>query len=293
VNINPYKTLGVGEKATQDEIKKAYKKLAMKYHPDKNPDNKKAEEEFKKVNEAYQMIGSEDARKKYDNGGFDPNQFAGAGGFGGQAGGFSQGFHFSFEDLENDLFDSLFGFNRGQQRRGGFQFGGRQQNMKGQDLHFKMNIEMMDSLRGGNRVVSLPDGRQLDIAIPVGIKSGQKLRMKGQGSPGFQKGQEGDLMIEINVNEDPQIKREGDDLYITAELPLNLAVQGGQWKVFAPTGTFDLTVPAWTDSGKKFRLKGKGVAGRGDLYVLAEVHLPKIRDLCLEEYFKNTLSAES
>ena len=293
MNINPYKTLGVGEKATQDEIKKAYKKLAMKFHPDKNPGNAKAEEEFKKVNEAYQMIGSEEARKKYDNGGFDPSQFANGGGFGSQAGGFSQGFHFSFEDLENDLFDSLFGFNRGQQRRGGFQFGGRQQSMKGQDLHFKMNIEMMDSLRGGSRVVSLPDGRQLDIAIPVGIKSGQKLRMKGQGSPGMQKGQEGDLMIEINVNEDPQIKREGDDLFITAELPLNLAVQGGQWKVFAPTGTFDLNVPAWTDTGKKFRLKGKGVAGRGDLYVLAEVHLPKVRDPRLEEYFKNTLSAES
>lgn len=285
MNINPYQTLGVGEKATQDEIKKAYKKLAMKYHPDKNPGDKKAEEEFKKVNEAYQMIGSEEARKKYDSGGFDPNQFSQGFNYGG--GGFSQGFHFSFEDLENDLFDSLFGFSgRGQKKRG-FGFGGSAGGrFRGDDQHFKMNIDVYDAISGGARVVGLPDGRSLEVKIPAGIKSGQKLRMKGQGGRGMNGGSNGDLLIEVDIQEHENIKLVGDDVILELDLPLEIAIPGGIWAINTPTGNFTLNVPEWTDSGKKFRLKGKGVAGRGDLYVITRIKLGE-KNPMLKEIFKN------
>jgi curved DNA-binding protein len=287
-----YKTLGVSKSASQEDIKKAYRKLAIKYHPDKTQGDKAKEEKFKEISEAYEVLGDPEKRKKYDQLGANWKQYQNFGGSGGQAGGFdwSQfsgggqpggGFGgFSFEGDPggfSDFFQSIFG--------GGFagRSGGRRRSpgYKGQDIAAEMNITFHEAYNGTTRIINL-DGKKFRIKIKPGVKDGQKIRLAGKGNPGINGGPAGDLYITIKVVPDTIFKREGNDLY--ADLPVDIptAVLGGKVPVNTPDGkTVMLSIPQGTSCGKKLRLKGKGMpvyehpAKHGDLYVTTKIVVPE------------------
>jgi DnaJ-class molecular chaperone len=293
---NLYKTLGVTQAASDDEIRKAYRKLAKTCHPDTNPGDKAAEERFKAISRAYAILGDPAKRKRYDKGQIDadgnergPQGFPfGAGGpFGGMGGGAGAGRSRSytyrsagpggggfagFDDIISDLF--------GGASRGG-RSGGRTR--AGEDLKLTVTVDFLDAAKGTKRRVGLPDGRHLDVTIPAGVESGQVLRLKGQGVAG------GDALIEVQVDPHEGFRREGLDIHLDHAIPLDLAIAGG--KVTVPTidGNVAVTVPAWTSSGKTLRLKGRGIARgghRGDQFVRLELVLPAQPDPALTEWAK-------
>ncbi len=286
-----YKILGVSKSATQAEIKKAYRKLAIKYHPDKTQGDKVKEEKFKEISEAYEVLGDAEKRKKYDQlganwkqyenfggaggqGGFDWSQFTGGGRAGGSQGGFSfEGDAGGF----SDFFQHIFG--------GGFSSAGtgrrRQTAYKGQDLISEMTISFDEAYHGTTRIINL-DGKKFRIKIKPGVKDGQKIRLAEKGNPGYNGGRPGDLIITIKVSPDGRFARKGNDLY--AELPIDIptAVLGGKAPVNTPDGkTVMLKIPHGTSCGKKLRLKGKGMplydhpTRHGDLYVETKIVVPK------------------
>jgi DnaJ-class molecular chaperone len=294
---NPYDVLGVKRDADDAAIQKAYRNLAKAHHPDMNPGNKKAEDRFKEINAAYDILGDDTKRKRFDRGEIDAsgqeiraNPFArggfrqGAGGPGGAAGG-----GFAFEDL-GDLFDNMFGKGKGGGPGGGMgggPFRGGGFAARGEDESFRLEIGFIDAVNGAKRRVTLPSGKSLDVTIPAGIADGQTIRLRGQGLPGFNGGPAGDVLIEVKVAEHPHFKRQGRD--ITLELPVSLAeaVLGG--KVEAPTisGSVTLTIPKGSNSGGVLRLRGKGLPATktepaGDQYVTLKVVLPKEPDDDLE-----------
>jgi len=293
---NLYKTLGVTQAASDDEIRKAYRKLAKTCHPDTNPGDKAAEERFKAISRAYAILGDPAKRKRYDKGQIDadgnergPQGFPfGAGGpFGGMGGGAGAGRSRSytyrsagpggggfagFDDIISDLF--------GGASRGG-RSGGRTR--AGEDLKLTVTVDFLDAAKGTKRRVGLPDGRHLDVTIPAGVESGQVLRLKGQGVAG------GDALIEVQVDPHEGFRRDGLDIHLDHAIPLDLAIAGG--KVTVPTidGNVAVTVPAWTSSGKTLRLKGRGIARgghRGDQFVRLELVLPAQPDPALTEWAK-------
>lgn len=279
--IDPYKILGVSESAAQDEIKKAYKNLARKFHPDKNPGNAKAEEKFKEVNEAYQLIGDAESRKKYDQGGFDEDFL--------RNNPFEQGnFHFSFDDLDSGVFENIFKFARGGR---GAQFGSGQRaqpSIKGQDILYEMDISLHEAINGSKRAISLSNGKKLEINIPSGISEGQKLKLKGQGGPGMGGAPNGDLLIQMKIHNTTEFERKGNNLYKDVNVPLETAILGGELTFESFNGPLSLTIPPYTSSGKKMRLKGKGVPGKGDLIIRLQIELPKERQEELQQMFKTT-----
>lgn len=272
-----YAILGVAKTATAEEIKKAYRKLALKYHPDKNPGDTKAEERFKEISEAYAVLSDAGKRKQYD-------QFGDA------------GFHqrFSQEEifrnadfgsifrefgLGDDLFGNLFGGLGG---RTGFHTG-RRAPVKGQDYMMKISIPFRLAVQGGERRIDFRSDRgveQLQVRIPVGVEAGQRLRVSGKGGPAPAGGQPGDLFLEIDVEQDSQFSREGDDLQVRVEIPFSGACLGTSVDVPTLEGSKRVKVRAGTPSGGKIRLKGygcpaRGGHGRGDLYAIVEVQVPK------------------
>lgn len=284
---DPYKELGVARGASADEIKKAFRKLAKELHPDKNPGDKTAEERFKRITAAFDLLGDTEKRGKYDRGEIDADgreQFRGFGGGqpggGGRQGGFGgfggSGGRGGFEDIDlEELFGAFGGGGRAKSGFGGG-FGGG----KGQDVRATLDVSLEDAIAGTTRRIQFSDGRMLDVNIPKGASDGQVIRLKGQGAPG-RGGQAGDALIELKIAPHPVFKRDGADL--TMDLPVSVpdAVLGGKIQVPTPEGAVMMTIPKGSNSGKVLRLKGRGAyAGgkRGDLLARLAVTLPETPD---------------
>jgi DnaJ-class molecular chaperone len=285
--MDPYEILGVSKTATDDEIKKAYRKLAKKYHPDLNPNNKKSEQEFKKISSAYELIGTKEAREKFEKGGF--NESADSSFRTGRSGPF---YHESqdadgrytqyFEGNDEDILRSFFS---------GFAGKGRHMDMPGQDHLYKMEIDIKDALSGAEREITLPGGKRLKVRIPAGVEEGAKLRFKGQGGQGFGKGEPGDAYVEIFVTFSKDFKRTGSDLEIEIPISIDEAVNGSKIKVSTIDGAVMLTIPPGANTGTKLRVKGKGMphqggTGRGDQIVVLKVVLPEKTDPEFTEFIK-------
>lgn len=280
---DPYQELGVARTASPAEVRKAFHKLAKELHPDKNPGDKAAEERFKRVSAAFDLLGDAEKRAKFDRGEIDADgreQFRGFGGRWGQGGG-PGGFGGRFEGADiDDIFDIFGGFGGGGRARGP----GR-----GQDIRARMEISLEESITGGHRRIAFSDGRTLDVSIPKGAADGQTLRLKGQGAPGRQGGQAGDALIEMIVAPHPVYRREGADLHMDVPVSVPDAVLGGKVSVQTPDGAVNLTVAKGSNSGQILRLKGRGAfdartAKRGDLFARLVVTLPSQPDAELEAF---------
>jgi len=263
-----YEILGVKKSATADEIKKAYRKLAVKYHPDKNPGDKQAEERFKEISEAYAVLSDAEKRKQYD-------QFG------------SDGFHqrFSQEDIFRgfDINDLLREMGFGGVGRGGFGQGARGPR-RGEDLAMEVQVTLRESASGGEKRVAFSHGgerQELSVKIPAGIDDGAQLRVKGKGSSGVGGGPAGDLYLTIRVGRDPDFVREGDDLVVERQIRFSEAALGTSLDVPTLETPKRIKVPAGVQSGTKIRLKGCGIphrggSGKGDLYVKVSVKVPEL-----------------
>jgi molecular chaperone DnaJ len=347
-----YETLGVAKNSSEEEIKKAYRKLAMKYHPDRNPDNKESEEKFKEVKEAYEMLTNPEKREAYDrygHAGVDPNM-GGGGGFGAGAGGFADSF--------GDIFGDIFG-GGGRSRNAGPQV------YRGADLRYNLEITLEQAAHGFDTTIRVPSwdkcdtchgsgakpgtapstcttcaghgqvrmqqgffsiqqtcpkchgsgkvitdpcapcggagrikrNKTLEVKIPVGIDNGMRIRSSGNGEPGTNGGPAGDLYVEIHIKPHAVFQREGDDLHCEMPISFTKAALGGEIEVPTLSGKVSFTIPEGTQSGKTFRLKGKGIKGvrsgyAGDLFCHVAIETPvklteKQKDL-LRDFEKST-----
>ncbi len=296
-----YDVLGVDEDASQEEIKKTYRKLARKHHPDRNPDDPDAEEKFKEIQKAYSVLSDEEKREQYDaqrrfgGGGFGQGGRGGGRGAWGRAGQggpeirFEQGgFDEAFRGQGGgggfgDIFESFFGGRSGgQQTRGRDPFRQQQQRQRrpqgGQDVETTLQLSFREALEGGRKRVELPSGESIRLKIPKGVRDGFKIRLKGRGRAGPM-AQRGDLYVTFEVGEHPRFDRKGDDVHLTEPIGLFDAVLGTEIRVPTPYGQrLKLSVPPGTQPGEKMRLKGQGVKtddGQGDLYVEIDVDIPK------------------
>jgi curved DNA-binding protein len=287
-----YQTLGVPKTASQDEIKSAFRKLARKFHPDTADDKKTAEEKFKEVNEAYEVLGDPEKRRKYDEFGADWQQ-AGAGGPAGgwqQAGGFPGGGRGGFDpgdgvDFEfggtgfSDFFEQMFGARRAGGRAGGF----ANAPQRGSDVEADIMVTIEEAFHGSTRQISFrrgdsPQTQTYTVKIPKGVREGQRIRLAGQGGSGAAGGGAGDLYLRVKFQKHPDYEVEGADLYREISLPAWKCVLGGDAEVPTLEGRAKLRVPPGSQAGRKFRLGGHGLpaAGntRGDLYAVVTVDLP-------------------
>lgn len=283
-----YKILGVDKKASAEAIKKAYRKLAVKYHPDKNPGNKEAEEKFKKISEAYAVLSDSEKRNQYDNFGsdtfsqrysqedifrnFDINEILrdlGSGGFGGRKRTFSYQ-----PGGGGDPFADLFG--------GGAQY--RQMPQKGQDLEYNLSITLEESVFGAEKKLALTKEDRVDeinIKIPAGINAGKKLRLAGKGLPGMKGGSSGDLYLNIGILPHPIFARDGNDIYMDKSINFSQAALGTTIEVPMLDGSMKrIKIPPGTQNNTKIRMKGFGVpnlkgTGKGDQYVKLTINVPK------------------
>lgn len=279
--IDYYKTLGISKTASADEIKKAYRKLARKYHPDMNPNDKEAEKKFKEINEANEVLSNPENRAKYDKYGehwrhgeqyeqaqqqqrqrqqYSTSGFSGAD--------FAEGEDFS------DFFQSMFGSGFGRSSRGS-----ASGKFKGQDISAELNLNLRDAAKTHQQTFEI-NGKKVRITIPAGIYDGQQIKLKGHGNPGVNGGPNGDLYITFNIAEDKDFKRDGDDLRTTVDIDLYTAVLGGEVNIKTLDSSVKLKVKPETQNGTTVRLKGKGFpvykkeGAFGDLYVTFNVKIP-------------------
>lgn len=282
--------------ASADEVRRAFRKLAKQYHPDANPGDKSAEERFKRVSAAFDILGDPEKRAKFDRGEIDADGrerapfsggFGGGQGFGGGHGGYGgRGAHFEDVDL-SDILGEVFGSRGGGGARGGargFGFGAPQ---KGADVRAKLDIDIEDAIKGAKKRISFSDGRTIDVTIPKGATEGQVLRLKGQGQ--MDRGGAGDALIEIAFRPHPIYRREGDLLVMDLPVSVPDAVLGGKVPAPTPDGTVSLTVPQGSNSGATLRLKGRGLPDprtgmRGDLLARIVVTLPETPDPELQTF---------
>jgi curved DNA-binding protein len=296
-----YQILGVGKSASEKEIKKAYRKLAQKHHPDKNPNNKASEEKFKDINEANEVLSDADKRQKYDQFGSQWQQYEHAGGSpqgfwsqngeaGGQPGRRTYTQTATQEDLErmfgsgfgsqgmggasgfSDFFEALFG--RGGPTNGFNQTGGQSRPQRSRDVEHTIQVTLEEAFHGSTRALQWEDGRSIEAKIPRGVKNGSRIRLNGQGPGG------GDLYLPVEILPHNRFQVDGDDLKVTVDVDFYTAVLGGKIDVSTIDKTVKLTIPAETENGKQFRLRGLGMPQlrqadkRGDLYATVNVILP-------------------
>jgi DnaJ-class molecular chaperone len=273
-----YSVLGVAKTATAEDIAKAYRKLAKRLHPDLNPGDKAAEDKFKQVTAAYDILGDADKRRRFDLGEIDasgqerPQQRYYREYADGEDGARYRSTA-GYEDLGgfSDLFGDLFG-------RGGAGRGGQRFAMRGQDAQYRLEIDFLESVNGAKKRITLPDGGTLDVTIPAGVEEGQILRLKGKGMPGIGGGEPGDALVEIQVRPHPSFTREGEDILVEVPITFDEAVLGGKVEVPTIGGTVSVTVPPGSNTGKTLRLKGRGIKRKsgkqGDQRVKLVVTMP-------------------
>ncbi|MFP3942529.1 MAG: DnaJ C-terminal domain-containing protein [Alphaproteobacteria bacterium] len=286
MNDDPYKILGVARDASQEDIRKAYRKLAKELHPDLHPGDKEAESRFKKVSVAYNLLKDPEQRARYDRGEIDASgaerydqgfyrpyaeadetgRYTTSAGFG------------DFEDI-SDLFEGLFTRRRG-----------HAPDMRGRDMRYQLEVDFLDAVNGAKRRITLPDGNALDLAIPAGTRDGAVLRLKGKGGPGMGKGPPGDALVEIGVRPHRFFRREGNDIVMDLPVTVDEAVLGARVEVPTVSGRVSMKVPRGANTGDVLRLKGKGVkpprGAAGDQRVILKVMLPKRIDSELESFME-------
>ncbi|MER0236839.1 DnaJ C-terminal domain-containing protein [Fulvimarina sp. MAC8] len=327
---DPYSVLGVAKSASEKEIKSAFRKLAKKYHPDANPDDKTAVSRFNEANQAYEILGDKEKRGQFDRGEIDAEgkpKFQGFGGGGGSPfgsrtrpgagqGGFDfsssrgAGSQFDAETIFSDFFSSAFGGAGGGAKRPGAGAGAgpagagfsaaREASRKGADIEASLSISLEDIVADKKIEVEFSSGKRLAIKLPDGVEDGQQIRLRGQGQPApGPHGQAGDALVRIKILPHDRFRVDGRDLRADVSLPLRTAVTGGKVAVDTLEGRVNLTIPAWTDSGRTFRLKGKGlstkIGTRNDLLVTTRIALPDKDDplrAVLEREFSKEPMAE-
>jgi DnaJ-class molecular chaperone len=306
---DPYEVLGVAKSASAGEVKKAFRRLAKKHHPDQNKNDPKAQAKFAEVNTAYEILGDEKKRAEFDRGDIDaegkprhPGFDGFPGGFRRSGGGPGQSEHFEFHvgggnpfgrggranttniDPSDFLADLFGGFGGGAGARTQSRAGATP---RGSDVTVTAEVPLVDAVKGGRVVVGLPSGKRLEVAVPAGIEEGQQIRLKGQGEPSLLGGQPGDAIVTVHIGKHPQLRVDGRDLRLDLPITLYEAVLGG--KVEAPTldGHVEITIPKHSNGGRTLRLRGKGLpAGSGkpagDLLVNLRIVLPEGGDAELE-----------
>ena len=304
---DPYSVLGVSKSADEKAIRDAYRQLAKKYHPDRNPDDKQAEEKFKAASAAFEILGDKSKRAKYDRGEIDADgnprgPFAGGGGWqggarrgphqanGGYGPGAGHGRHQGYDDI-GDIFSDMFGGNNPFGNFGGGN-GRGQGPMQGRDVRYRMDVEFAEAATGVTKRVTMPDGKTLNVTIPEGLRDGQTLRLRGQGEPGFKGGAPGDVYVEVTVRPHRFFEVDGDNVTLEVPVTLSEAVLGA--KIIVPTvhGDVSVGVPKGTSSGASLRLKGKGLknsktGATGDQIVRLKVVLPETPDEEFEQFISN------
>ncbi|MBL8548375.1 MAG: J domain-containing protein [Hyphomonadaceae bacterium] len=275
---DPYSALGVSRSASADEIRRAYRKLAKELHPDVRPNDPQAEERFKRVTAAFNLLSDPAQRGKFDRGevdadGNDKPSFR-TRSYRGSAGAPNDDSAFDLGDIFADLFGSGAGAQRGFSK------------MRGRDLRYALDIDFIEAAIGGRKRIQLDEGRALDVAIPAGVETGRTLRLKGQGGPGVAGGPPGDALVELSVRAHPFFRREGQDIRIDLPISLTEAVEGARIQVPTVTGPVAMQIPPNSNTGMMLRLKGKGVAGGGDQIVRLLVSLPEGGDAKLADFLK-------
>ena len=278
---DPYDVLGVKKDASQEEIQKTYRQLAKKLHPDLNPGNKQAEEQFKDVMAAYDLLGDAEKRARYDRGEIDASgaerpqrhfykDFAEAGSQYTSDAGFAD---FADDDILSRIFT---------------RDGRATVHMRGADAHYRLALDFLDAINGGKQQITLPDGSILDVRIPAGTRDGQIFRLRGKGRAGIGDGPPGDALVEVGVRPHRIFTREGDNINIELPISLGEAVLGGRVRVPTPSGPVTMTVPKWSNTGTTLRLKGKGVpradGSKGDELVSLKIMLPEKPDPEVEKF---------
>ncbi|CAJ0888013.1 hypothetical protein AMST5_03842 [freshwater sediment metagenome] len=294
---DPYDVLGVPKTASAADIKKAYRQLAKKFHPDRNRDDTKAKERFAEINTAYEIVGDEKKKAQFDRGEIGPDgKPRGFEGFGAGPGGFSRAWRGAGGGPGEQHFEFNFGGGRGGAGGGGFDpsdlfsdlFGGGRRRAqgtatRGDDVVATATVPLETAAKGGSARVILPSGRTLEVKIPAGVEDGQQIRLRGQGQPGLRGGEPGDALVTVKIAAHPWFRLEGRDLRVDLPVTIYEAALGA--KVQAPTldGKVELAVPAGSNGGRVLRLRGRGLPASdskpaGDLYVALKIMLPEEPD---------------
>ena len=274
--VDYYSVLGISKQASAEDIKKAYRKLARKYHPDLNPNNEEAKQKFQAINEANEVLTDVEKRKKYDQYGENWKQGAPTGRSSGRSanpfeGYASDGYSGNYDDGQfSDFFEQMFGSRRG---------GGRQTKYKGADLTSVLQLSLQEAYTAQQQTFTV-NGKKIRVSIPAGVEDGQKIRLKGQGAEGANGGPSGDLYLQFEIPPDAQYKRQGIDLYKSQDVDLYTAILGGDLLVDTFAGKIKVKINPETQNGVKVRLKGKGFPAFkkegqfGDLYITFNIKLP-------------------